>query len=125
MLGKAREIADFLKQEPEVDYTYVTVGGGFRGTPNQGSVNVQLKSASERDRTMTEIQGDVRNKLSTALGRLMVVAEAYPQLKADQNFLKLQDELTGTENRIAVARTDYNNAVQAYNTYIRIQGGDK
>ena len=49
----------------------------------------------------------------------MVVAEAYPQLKADQNFLKLQDELTGTENRIAVARTDYNGAVQTYNTYIR------
>ena len=49
----------------------------------------------------------------------MVVAEAYPQLKSDQNFLRLQDELTGTENRIAVSRTDYNNAVQTYNTYIR------
>jgi LemA protein len=47
------------------------------------------------------------------------VSEAYPQLKADQNFLRLQDELTGTENRIAVARTDYNNAVNAYNAYIR------
>src|SRR5688500_4048012 len=58
-------------------------------------------------------------ELTGALGRLLVVAEAYPQLKADQNFLRLQDELTGTENRIAVARTDYNNAVQTYNTYIR------
>jgi hypothetical protein len=62
---------------------------------------------------------NANDQLTGALGRLMVVAEAYPQLKADQNFLKLQDELTGTENRIAVARTDYNNAVQTYNTYIR------
>ena len=47
------------------------------------------------------------------------VAEAYPQLKSDQAFLRLQDELTGTENRIAVARTDYNQAVDNYNAYIR------
>lgn len=58
-------------------------------------------------------------QLTGALGRLMVVAEAYPQLKADQNFLRLQDELAGTENRIAVSRTDYNEAVRRYNTYIR------
>jgi LemA protein len=56
--------------------------------------------------------------MTTMLGRLMVVAEAYPQLKADQSFLRLQDELTGTENRIAVARGDYNNAVKQYNTLI-------
>jgi LemA protein len=54
-----------------------------------------------------------------ALGRLLAVAEAYPQLKSDQGFLKLQDELTGTANRIAVAQTDYNGAVQQYNTYIK------
>ncbi len=57
--------------------------------------------------------------LTGALGRLIAVAEAYPQLKADQGFLRLQDELTGTENRIATSRTDYNQAVQAYNAYIR------
>lgn len=56
--------------------------------------------------------------LNSAIGRLLVVAEAYPQLKADQSFIRLQDELTGTENRIAVARNDYNGAVRAYNTYI-------
>lgn len=62
---------------------------------------------------------DANDQLTTALGRLLVVVEAYPQLKADQSFLRLQDELTGTENRIAVARTDYNNAVRTYNAYIR------
>jgi LemA protein len=59
------------------------------------------------------------NALTGALGRLLVVSEAYPQLKADQGFLRLQDELTGTENRIATSRNDYNQAVQTYNTYIR------
>jgi len=57
--------------------------------------------------------------LTGALGRLIAIAEAYPQLKADQGFLRLQDELAGTENRIATARNDYNQAVQSYNTYIR------
>jgi LemA protein len=57
--------------------------------------------------------------MNSALGRLIAVAEAYPQLKADQGFLRLQDELTGTENRIAVSRTDYNEAVRQYNAYIR------
>jgi LemA protein len=59
------------------------------------------------------------NQLTGALGRLLAISEAYPQLKADQGFLRLQDELTGTENRIATSRNDYNQAVQAYNAYIR------
>ncbi len=58
-------------------------------------------------------------QLTGALGRLIAVAENYPQLKADQGFLRLQDELAGTENRIATSRNDYNQAVQSYNTYIR------
>jgi LemA protein len=58
-------------------------------------------------------------QLSGALGRLLAVSESYPQLKADQNFLVLQAQLEGTENRIAVARRDYIQAVQAYNTTLR------
>ncbi|MBX7249139.1 MAG: LemA family protein [Caulobacteraceae bacterium] len=57
--------------------------------------------------------------LSTALGRLLAVAEAYPDLKSNQNFLELQHQLEGTENRIQVARQDYNEAVRAYNTSLR------
>lgn len=61
----------------------------------------------------------VANQMQGALGRLMLVAENYPDLKANQNFLALQDELAGTENRIAVERRRYNETVQAYNTSIR------
>jgi len=57
--------------------------------------------------------------LTSALGRLIAVAENYPQLKANENFRMLQDQLEGTENRIATARQDYNNAVRTYNAYIR------
>ena len=66
-----------------------------------------------------EQMANANAQLTGALGRLSVVMEAYPQLKADQGFIKLQDELTGTENRIAVSRNDYNQAVNAYNAYIR------
>jgi len=58
-------------------------------------------------------------QMTGALGRLLAIAEAYPQLKADQGFLRLQDELAGTENRIARARSDYNEQVERYNTFIR------
>lgn len=58
-------------------------------------------------------------QLTGAIGRLFAVVENYPTLKADQNFLRLQDELTGTENRVAVSRNDYNAAVNEYNAYIR------
>ncbi|HEY2379036.1 MAG TPA: LemA family protein [Gemmatimonadaceae bacterium] len=62
---------------------------------------------------------DANAQMTSALGRLIAVAENYPQLKADQQFTRLMDELSGTENRIAVARGDYNSAAQEYNTYIR------
>lgn len=57
--------------------------------------------------------------ISSALGRLIAVSENYPELKANQNFLELQAQLEGTENRIAVARKDFNDAVNAFNTGIR------
>jgi LemA protein len=59
------------------------------------------------------------NELTGLLSRLLVLQEQYPQLKANQNFLSLQDQLEGTENRIAVARTRYNEAVRELNSYVR------
>src|ERR1700720_3360746 len=58
-------------------------------------------------------------RLDSALGRLLVVVENYPQLRSNENFLRLQDELAGTENRIAVERKRYNETLQDYNTYIQ------
>jgi LemA protein len=59
-------------------------------------------------------------QLDGALGRLLLIVENYPQLKSNENFLRLQDELAGTENRIAVERKRYNDTLQDYNTYIRM-----
>src|SRR6201984_494797 len=59
-------------------------------------------------------------QLDSALGRLLVVVENYPQLKSNENFLRLQDELAGTENRIAVERRRYNETVQDYNNYVGV-----
>ena len=64
-------------------------------------------------------QIDAANQLSGALGRLLAIAERYPDLKANAQFAKLSDELAGTENRIAVERMRYNDAVREYNTYIK------
>src|SRR3954470_21829430 len=58
-------------------------------------------------------------QLDGALGRLLLIVENYPQLKSNENFLRLQDELAGTENRIAVERRRYNDTLQDYNTYIQ------
>ena len=57
-------------------------------------------------------------KLDSALGRLLLLTENYPQLRSSDQFMRLQDELSGTENRISVARKRYNDAIQAYNTFI-------
>ncbi len=60
------------------------------------------------------------NQLDGAIGRLLLIVENYPQLKSNENFLRLQDELAGTENRIAVERKRYNDAVLDYNNYIGV-----
>ena len=60
------------------------------------------------------------NQLGGAIGRLLVLQENYPQLKSNENFLRLQDELAGTENRIAVDRRDYNEAIKKYNTDVEL-----
>lgn len=63
---------------------------------------------------------DANSKLDASLAKVLVLTENYPQLKSNENFLRLQDELAGTENRIAVERRRYNEAVQDYNTYISL-----
>jgi LemA protein len=74
----------------------------------------RLIGAQTRDQ-----QIDAANQVSSALSRLLAIAEAYPQLKADAQFARLSDELAGTENRIATERRRYNEAVQSFNTTIK------
>ena len=69
--------------------------------------------------TSTTDKLEANDELSSALSRLLVIVEQYPELKASEQFIALQDQLEGTENRIATARTDYNEAVKDYNARIR------
>lgn len=97
-------VEGFAQQERDV-LTRVTEARAGLNSAIQGGDLGQMATANDQ--------------LSGALGRLLVTVEAYPQLKSDQTFIRLMDELAGTENRIAVARTDYNGAVERYNGYIR------
>ena len=81
------------------------------------SVKVDAGSLTDPEK-MKQFQ-DAQNQLSGALGRLIAVSEAYPDLKSNQNFLALQSQLEGTENRINVARRDYIEAVREFNTSLR------
>ncbi|PXA74798.1 LemA family protein [Vibrio sp. 11986-1-5] len=78
-----------------------------------------LKAASEAPESETAIQllGQAEGMLKNALGRLNVVVEAYPELKASQTMIQLQEELTSTENKVAFARQAFNDSVTSYNTY--------
>jgi LemA protein len=82
------------------------------------ATSIQVDPSKLTPETLQKFQSS-QGELSQALGRLMVVSERYPELKANQNFLELQAQIEGTENRIAVARKDFNESVQAYNTNIR------
>jgi LemA protein len=79
----------------------------------------QLPAELPKDPAALDAYIRAQQGLSAALGRLFAVAENYPQLRATESFLSLQDELAGTENRIAVARDDYTRAILAYNTKVR------
>jgi LemA protein len=86
-----------------------------RASASQVTVDPTKLSDPAQMAAFEQAQGQV----GSALGRLLVTVEKYPELKSNENFLQLQSQLEGTENRITVARRDYNEAVQSYNTEIR------
>jgi len=98
---------------------YVETVKGY--AKHEREVLIQVTEARAKVAGAGSIEGKIgaNNQLSSALARLLVVVERYPDLKANQNFIRLQDELAGTENRIAVERRRYNEAVRMYNTEIR------
>jgi LemA protein len=98
------------------DFERGTLTAVIEARANATQVKVDPKNlTAEQLSKFQQSQGE----LSAALGRLMVVVERYPELKANQNFLELQAQLEGTENRIAVERQKFNEVVQDYNRYIR------
>ena len=94
-------VKGYAKHENEI-FTYVA---------DARSKLLAAKTTGEKVKAANDFEG--------ALGRLLAIAENYPQLKANENFIRLQDELAGTENRIAVERRRYNETVQIYNTLIK------
>ena len=80
---------------------------------------VQLNAGDLSDPAKVQAFNQAQTQLGSSLGRLLVTMEAYPDLKSNTDFLALQDQLEGTENRINASRRDYNESVQAYNTRIR------
>ena len=80
--------------------------------------SITLNANDLSDEALANFQA-AQDELSRGLGRLMAVAESYPDLKANENFMALQDQIEGTENRIAVARRNFNEAAQEYNANIR------
>ena len=104
-------VKGFAQQEREV-LTQVT-----EARARAGQVRVDASTITD-PQNFREYQ-EAQNQLSGALGRLLATVERYPELKSNANFLALQSQLEGTENRIAVARRDYIEAVRAYNTELR------
>lgn len=91
-----------------------TLEGVIKARAEATKTNIDIKDAN----SFAEFQ-KTQDGLSSALSRLMVVVEQYPDLKANQNFLELQAQLEGTENRISVERKNYNDTVKIYNIYVR------
>ena len=83
------------------------------------ATQVKVDASTLTDPARFQQYQQAQDKLSGVLGRLMMIQENYPDLKSNQNFLALQSQLEGTENRIAIARRDYNEAVRDYNTSLR------
>ena len=104
-------VQGYAKQEKDV----LTAVVEARAKATQVRVDASQLSDPDKIRQFQEAQ----SQLSGALGRLLAVSENYPDLKSNQNFLALQSQLEGTENRITVARRDYIDAVRAYNTELR------
>ncbi|NLY88304.1 MAG: LemA family protein [Firmicutes bacterium] len=117
--GKWAEIENNLQRRADLIPNLVATVKGYAG--HEEAIFTEIAQARSRLLGAQGVADTVQASaaMESALGRLLAVVEAYPQLKADQRFAALQDELAGTENRLSVARLRYNEAVKTYNARIR------
>jgi len=113
------QVETVLQRRYDLIPNLVATVRGFADQEQEVLTEVTRLRSQWGEATTTNEQAAVAGQLEGALGRLMIVVERYPELRSNQNFLALQDELAGTENRIATERRRYNDSVQAYNTAIR------
>jgi LemA protein len=113
------QVENQLQRRMDLIPNYVETVKGYAKHEREVFIEVTEARAKVAGSTTPSQQIEANTELSTALSRLLLVVERYPDLKANQNFIRLQDELAGTENRIAVERMRYNEAVREYNVYIR------
>jgi LemA protein len=114
------QIDNYLKRRNDLIPNLVETVKGYASHEKELFENIADARARLAGAATVREEMGAANELSGFLGRLLAIAENYPNLKANENFLKLQDELAGTENRIATARTRYNEAVGYFNTAIRV-----
>jgi len=117
--GKWSQVETQLQRRNDLIPNLVNTVKGYAAHESQVFTDVANARAKLSGAKNAADASVANGELSSALTRLLALQENYPQLKANTNFIQLQDELAGTENRIAVARKDYNEAVQAYNAKIK------
>jgi len=114
------EIDNQLQRRSDLIPNLVETVRGFAAQESEVFTNIADARARLAGAGSVEETAESYNELQGALSRLLVVVENYPELKSNQNFIRLQDELAGTENRIAVARKRYNDSVQVFNRKIKM-----